>query len=344
MDIQNHYYGHSAALAAYAGLPRPRHVAGLLQHGWTTISPAAVQLHDFPSVGRTARRRLLVWSHGSRAWNPADEPRTTTPIGAPFLYLEAMARAAGWPTRTHGTVCLPVHGTRLIRVKGDHGALARSFADTEGPLTVCLHSEDLGDAQVVDAWQAAGHSIVCAGTRDDPLFLLRILGLVAGARRVVSNRLGTAVLYAAAVGTDVAVYGDPLTLTSPEVQSVESVETRWPELHGRSIDLDVATPLARAELGAQHLLQPDALRAVLGWRRRPSLGPALDYWAVGPLRKALQVLGVSERGDDAVTPEAGLSPLVWLRHPLAHLPRPLPRTSSRPTQIPRPLETAEISP
>ena len=31
MDIQNHFYGHSAALALAAGLPRPRHIPGVLQ-------------------------------------------------------------------------------------------------------------------------------------------------------------------------------------------------------------------------------------------------------------------------------------------------------------------------
>ena len=83
MDIQNHYYGHSAVMAAYAGLSRPRHVAGLLQHGWTATSPVDAHFADFPLVGRDPkRRRLLVWSHASRAWSPSEQDRPTTAVGA----------------------------------------------------------------------------------------------------------------------------------------------------------------------------------------------------------------------------------------------------------------------
>ena len=75
MDTQNHFYGHTAALAAYAGLSRPRHVAGLIQHGWTTVPPIPVNFGDFPNVEKSGRRQLFVWSHGSRAWDPAQSPR-----------------------------------------------------------------------------------------------------------------------------------------------------------------------------------------------------------------------------------------------------------------------------
>ena len=72
MESQNHFYGHSAALAVYAGRSRPRHIHGLVQHGWTAVSPVETHFRDFPRVGLEAdsRRRLLVWSHESRAWDP----------------------------------------------------------------------------------------------------------------------------------------------------------------------------------------------------------------------------------------------------------------------------------
>ena len=88
MEAQNHFYGHSAALAAYAGLTRPRHIAGLVQHGWTAGSPVDTHFRDFPTLrddspGRwpTGARRLLVWSHESRGWSP-DPSVETVPIGA----------------------------------------------------------------------------------------------------------------------------------------------------------------------------------------------------------------------------------------------------------------------
>jgi len=67
VDTQNHFYGHTAALAAYAGLSRPRHVAGLIQHGWTTIPPIPVNFGDFPDVERDGRRKLFVFTVDNQA-------------------------------------------------------------------------------------------------------------------------------------------------------------------------------------------------------------------------------------------------------------------------------------
>src|SRR5918994_6819186 len=89
MEAQNHFYGHSAALAAYVGRSRPRHIHGLVQHGWTAVSPVTTHFRDFPAVGTSAgprSARLLVWTHESRGWDPGREEHETTPIGAQLVY------------------------------------------------------------------------------------------------------------------------------------------------------------------------------------------------------------------------------------------------------------------
>ncbi|WFG43731.1 hypothetical protein [Pseudonocardia alni] len=354
MDIQNHYYGHSAVLAAYAGLSRPRHIAGLLQHGWTAVSPVAAHFADFPKVGTDPRqRRLLVWSHGCRGWSPADEDRTTTPVGAPVLYLEALLRSQGWtPSERLGPVFVPFHGTRLVRVTGAHADLARQVAKVDGPSTVCLHHEDMTAPEITTAWRDAGHTLVTAGRRDDPHFLLRIMHLVGNASRVSSNRLSTAVLYAAAVGTPAAVWGDPLTFGAQSSSAVDELRATWPEFHtvdpadgarpevGAAESDAAATALARRELGAEHLLAPDALRTALGWGRTPGVGPGLQYYAASPLAKAAMVLGLTKRSEASTQAlSAGSSnPLLWLRHPLAALPRPLPHGLPTPIMTEEPLD------
>lgn len=337
MDIQNHFYGHSTALALAAGLRRPRHIAGLLQHGWTVASPALVLAHDFPQVGVDPRWPMLVWSSTSRAWSPAAEERRSVPLGSPFLYLEREARAAGWrPERSGRTVWIPFHGTRLVKVVGDHAALAREAFEREGPATVCLHVEDADDPAIVAAWSAPGHELVTAGRRNDPDFLARILSLVGSARRVASNRLTTAVMYAAAIGTEVAVYGPPLALSGAESRSVDQVRELWPELHGDPVDPATATALARAELGASDLRPAAELRALLGWDRR-SRRAAGYYWVGSNVRKAAAVLGLAQRSDAAQFDVSHLSPRAFLRHPLSHLPAPLPRRSTRVPDLARPL-------
>ena len=337
MDIQNHFYGHSTALALAAGLPRPRHIAGLLQHGWTAASPVLVLAHDFPQVGVDPRWPMLVWSSASRAWSPAAEQRRTVPLGSPFLYLEREARAGGWrPERSDRTVWIPFHGTRLVKVLGDHAALAREAFEREGPSTVCLHVEDADDPAIVAAWSAPGHELVTAGRRNDPDFLARILTLVASARRVASNRLTTAVMYAAAVGTEVAVYGPSLTLSGDELRSVDAIQELWPELHGETTDPTTTRALARAELGDGDLRSAVELRHLLGWDRF-SPRAAGYYWVGSNVRKAAAVVGLAPRSDAGAFDVSHLSPWAFLRHPRSHLPAPLPRRSTPVPALARPL-------
>lgn len=326
MDIQNHFYGHSAALALAAGLRRPRHIQGILQHGWTTASPALVLAHDFPHVGVDPRWPVLAWSHSSRGWSPETETRRSVAVGSPFLYLAREARAAGWaPSSSGRSLWIPFHGTRLVKVRGDHAALARQAFEREGAATVCLHVEDADDPAIVSAWSDAGHELVTAGPRRDPDFLARILDLVGSARRVVSNRLSTAVMYAAAVGKEVAVYGPPLAFTGDEVHSVDQIRDMWPEFHGETTVTDVTTASAEAELGAAHLLAPAQLRAALGWDSPLSARSASYYWFGSSVRKAAAALGVTGRTDAESFTVSSVTPRAFLRHPLSHLPAPLPR-------------------
>src|SRR5450759_2009741 len=216
VDIQNHFYGHTAALAAYAGLSRPRHVAGLIQHGWTTVPPIPVNFGDFPDVEKSGRRHLFVWSHGSRAWDPARSPRQSFALGSPWAYLvstDAAQRqvASSSDGDAIGTLIMPLHSTRIVEVRGDQGSLAQEYLRDEGPSTVCLHAEDIHKPDIVSSWLDAGHRVVTAGPRHDPDFLSRIMALVLASERVVANRLMTPVLYAASLGRDVAVYGDVAT-------------------------------------------------------------------------------------------------------------------------------------
>jgi len=266
LDTQNHFYGHTAALAAYAGLSRPRHVAGLIQHGWTTVPPIPVNFGDFPDIEKDGRRKLFVWSHGSRAWDPARSPRVSFALGAPWAYLVSTGpvRDQLVGNKGSGVLIMPLHSTRIIEVRGDQGSLARAYLRTEGPSTVCLHSEDIHKPEIVGSWLDAGHRVVTAGPRHDPDFLSRILALVLASERVVSNRLMTPVLYAASLGRDVGVYGDPLSISTAEIHGQDAIRSLWPELHGQSLDRGVTTDLARAELGFQHLLEPAELRSTLG--------------------------------------------------------------------------------
>ncbi|MDT0164721.1 hypothetical protein Q9R32_04035 [Actinotalea sp. AC32] len=368
MESQNHYYGHSAAFALYLGLPAPRHVRGLVQHGWTAVSPLGTHFRDFPRIGAPdgpADRRLLVWSHRSRAWDPASADRASVPIGAPWLYLcsalgtldarsaprdgavdgavdgadgsseDGARTGAGTGAGTHGTVILPVHGIATQRLQGDHRAVAREWARTEGPSTVCLYHVEARDPDVVTAYVDAGHTCVTLGERTDPAFLGRLHTLLTGAERVVSNRLSTPVVYAAALGIDTAVHGDGMALEGEDPQALARVRALWPEMHDDSVPLADRRAVAADELGLASLREPDELVHLLGWDRTLRVGPWWQHWVSAPASRA--VTTVRRRrgaaGDPGPTtaptaagPTAGaLSATRFLVAAASYLPHPIGR-------------------
>jgi hypothetical protein len=101
----------------------------------------------------------------------------------------------------------------------------------------------------------------------DELFLDKQLDALLSVRKVVSNRLSSAVFYGGAVGCEVGVYGDPMVLEDedPAFGGQARIKRLWPELIGRNISSDVAHRHARIELGMDALLAPNTLATRLGW-------------------------------------------------------------------------------
>jgi hypothetical protein len=263
------------------------------------------------------------------------DPFETTAIGAPFLYLNALTADVPVAPRP-AAVVFPVHDTRIVKIANVDAELARQVFEREGPAVICLHPEDLDSPEKSRTWTQFGHTVVSAGGRRDPLFLGRILQLVRSARRVVSNQLSTAVVYAAAIGTETSIYGPDASNGALGTGIAERTRELWPEFHdGTSVDERRA--IALRELGDSHLLTPAQLRSALGWDRH-SATPFANYWAGAPVRKAGAVLGVVKRPEGAQDPGAGASPLVFLRHPLSHLPGRLPRLpQAQDRALPEPL-------
>lgn len=339
MESQNHFYGHSAALAAYLNRPRPRHIRGLVQHGWTSVSPVTTHFRDFPRIGTDERdARLLVWSHESRAWDPGAETHHTVPIAAPFAYLSAVAGPPPQPRDSLDEVVLmPVHGIQTQRVRGDHAGLAQQWREREGRATVCLYVADAEDPELVRAYREAGHRLVVLGDRMDPAFLWRLWTMLGRAQRVVSNRLSTPVIYAAHLGAEVGVYGDALRIDGEGLSDNDRVRELWPELHVEKADPEVAKALSDAELGVRYLRSRPELERLLGWDTPPVLAAA-GYWTTSPAQRAL--LNLRRRAESA-PPAPGaedaesLSFVAWFRAAMSYLPQRLPRS------IPAPGETCE---
>lgn len=269
MHHANYYYGHAHVLAEYCGLPDPMHpprMRGYLQHGWNIGDGMA------PGVPLVSGSRLLVWSEQTRRRAHSQGRRNVLAVGAPFAYLMTMRPETG--VEREGTIFYPFHGWEGQQVLGDHQRLIDEVRDTEdGPVTVCLYWNEHRVRAVRRLYERAGFRVICHGYRGfwwrntDRGFLDRQLAELRRHRRVVSNRLSSAIWYGLLAGCDAAVYGDPMVLEDGDMTfgGEPRLRRQWPEVYGHRTDREAAYASARRELGADLLACPAELRAYLGW-------------------------------------------------------------------------------
>ena len=250
------------------------------------------------------------------------------------------------PEAADRSLIMPLHGTRVMEVLGDQDALATYYRDTEGPSTVCLHADDVARPEIVSAWQRAGHRIVMAGQRHDPEFLGRILRLVASHRRTVSNRLMTLDHVCRVAGSrgrrptgtpEPGRWGQRGPGTGSSEPGPSSTASAWTVRQS-------ATAVARMETGWDSGPAPPTALT----RGSAKLGPA----ARGPGPRLLdgrapaegaQTSWASASGQRGRPREAqGLSPLHFLRHPMSHLPKPLPRRVPSLDPLPEPFAVPDL--
>jgi hypothetical protein len=270
MHHANYYYGHAHVLAQYCELPEPLHpprMQGYLQHGWNIGDGLA------PGVPFVEGSRLLVWSEQvrRRAWSLGR--RDVVVVGSPFAYLLEMDQTPADQKR-EGTIFYPFHGWEGQQVTGDHQRLIDEIkAHESGPVTVCLYWNEHRVRAIRRLYENAGFRVICHGYRGfwwrdhDREFLVRQLAELRRHRRVVSNRLCSAIWYGLLAGCQGAVYGDPMVLDHADLTfgGEPRLRRQWPEVYGYDPDAAAGYQIARAELGADELAGPAELRTHLGW-------------------------------------------------------------------------------
>ena len=56
----------------------------------------------------------------------------------------------------------------------------------------------------------------------------------------------------------------------------------------------------------------------------------------------MNVLGLGERDPGSSEKQVGASPMTWLRHPMSHLPRPLPAHAAALDPLPQPIPVTAV--
>jgi hypothetical protein len=270
MHHANYHYGHAHLLARYCALPEPLHpprIKGYLQHGWNMGDGLA------PGTPFVEGSRVLVWSEETRRRSWSQGRRDVVVVGAPFSYLlEMEPEAAG--ARGEGTIFYPFHGWEGQQVEGNHQRLIDEVKATEdGPITACLYWNEFRMRSVRRLYERSGFRVICHGYRGfwwrdhNREFLVNQLAELRRHRRVVSNRLCSAIWYGLLTGRDAAVYGDPMVLDNadPTFGGEPRLRRQWPEVYGPKTNFATCHQLAREQLGADELATPQELRTLLGW-------------------------------------------------------------------------------
>ncbi|WP_018155321.1 hypothetical protein [Demetria terragena] len=273
MHHANHFYGHAHIMARYTGLAEVPRIWGYLQHGWNTYDGFAVGTKFAPNYPR------LVWSSSvaRRAWSLG--LRQNIVVAAPWAYLlelEGVSTANAGIDDREGTIVYPFHGWEGQSIIGDHELYLQQVREVEGdvPITMCLYWNEYRDPAVRSIYEDAGFRVISHGERGylwkdtDVHFLDKQLAEVRRHKRVVSNRLGSALIYGASVGCEVGIYGDPMILEAERVAlgGREKQIRLFPELHQPFVPQDYAQALARAELGQDEMLCAEEIRDLFGWR------------------------------------------------------------------------------
>ncbi len=279
MHHANVFYGHAEVLARYCGLEPPPTIWGYLQHGWNTHDGFAVG-HEF-----VAGYPKLVWSHSVARRGRSLGGCDYIAVGSPWAYLLALhADASPGPgpggsalmhDNARGTIVYPFHGWEGQQIVGDHGTYAAQIRASEGeePVTVCLYWNDYENPMVHRAYRDAGFRVITHGRRGhlylggDRDFLDRQFDELCSHRRAVSNRMGSALLYAASLGLAIGVYGDPMVLAGDHavLGGMARQERMFPALHHAHVEQAAAHDIAGRELGLDLTLSPGLLAHTLGW-------------------------------------------------------------------------------
>lgn len=283
------YYGHDTILAWYCGLRFPRPILARLQHGWNPNSGFGDPHLRSDQQGLTRLLPKLVWNVHNAAFARSAGLSRVEAIGAPFLYLLDLLEG-GLPDMVDeegrcDTLVYPFHhgaeskGAR-VDVEYVNHLLEREGRDG---VTVCLYWRDFDVLDIREIYERAGFVVMSHGRREDPLFLVRQREVLRRHRRVVTNRVSSALWYAGMLGCELEVYG-PVSdhQSSARAQSIRLMQReRWPELFevGGVVPGD-ARRLAAEELGAGQQREPNELRALLGWSGPPQAVARLALGAV----------------------------------------------------------------
>jgi len=297
MHAHNRLDGADEVLALYCATER---TAEQEDRSFPGLIPGHLQHHPDESLCETdgaAARTALVWSEAARERSRSRGQRCLV-LGSAWLYLLSVSTTSlavpVWQTREErigdlrdqrererigqsepaGTTLVPEASGHSTLYFPDHGVggkflAARLAATLEAPqrTTVVLSETDFAQEELRQEYAQRAATVTRLGPRVRPLGqtgpnrLENLRDLVVGAEGVESNVAHWALLFSAAAGTPVQIHAntdEPPDGHGPVMETLRDLID----------DPDAVHEFAAHEMGAQSLLPPQELSALLAWRTR----------------------------------------------------------------------------
>jgi hypothetical protein len=261
----NRLYGHDHVLARYCGLPHPRAIRGVIQHGWHPTFGLHYQGKPQPTAGLPR----LVWNRRNLHCNLDLGYRNTVAIGAPFLYHE---HADATPEAGSLLVC-PMHGWEEARLIGSHEAYLEELERIRAGfdrISVCLYWLEYEDRAIRDLYAGAGYEVITNGHRDEnPNFIATLSDHLTRHEYVTSSRIATIAFCALYLRRKFFLHGRAMTVADESEEtlrrSLEFQNDAFGALTYERFGDRCHAEIGDRELGAEFRRTPSELHRILGW-------------------------------------------------------------------------------
>jgi hypothetical protein len=209
IHIPNAFYGHSHVLRRYAGFSRARSLKVAIEHG--------VIFHDYMwDVDLATRMPMFLCASTTRArmFETRSSGKRATAIGAMINYAAALVPDRAASERT--LLAFPAHSTHHIEAAFDGEQFADALAQEGkryGRVVVCMYWKDYLAGRAAP-YERRGFTITTAGHMYDDKFLLRLVTIIRDSSLVITNEIGSCLLYAVLLGRPVWVRRQPIDYQS----------------------------------------------------------------------------------------------------------------------------------
>ena len=307
-------YGNEEVLSAYAGRRAILPPQTAWQHGWVPSFEKILTPEQIVGEDGLSRFRKD-WTYYVAREDQAEALRdfgysSVHAIGLPIVYT---ARVGETGRRAGSLLAVPHHsGPKSIKSLDTHEAFARYLRDRRpdfSSVTVLIHGWDW-QTGVRTTYEALGLKTIQGANRSDRSSLERICRLFSTYETVLSNYLGSPIVYAADLGARVAVGGDAppssglmlayenkIFRNSIEMVFATHLAERWQSeptlqfLTREPVDAETAVDWGRFEVGEDCRRSPEEIAELFGAPSTLEEGPILKRSSRAKVSASLRVRG-----------------------------------------------------